>query len=319
MSRRFVVSWIGVFVRVGALIGFGVPIGLGALVGCVGPRDPLADLHPVVWLQEGAVNLRTCRWPTGSALAVGLEGDASPAEVSDLDRALAAWSGAGLGLEIERNRTGTSPQIVVRFLDEPPARDAGVLGTGIARADCRRKGPTSLFLERAEVEVSRQVGPDWRGRSRPITSDERLGVLVHELGHALGFVGHVRAAEGPLVAAPEAIRRVARRVREGRRLEAPGLRALYARASGTRLRRAALAAWQTDPLDAFLPLAQGARLDGPWMRSGDRVARIFWRLAQGDEVGFLVPDLPGVIEDPGRAIAIPDRALRAWLEAGAPH
>ncbi|MBW2395774.1 MAG: hypothetical protein JRG95_16060 [Deltaproteobacteria bacterium] len=291
---------------------------VGTLVACVGPRDPLADLHPVVWVQEGSVSLRTCRWPTGSVLAVGVEGEASANEDLDVNLALAAWSGAGLGVTLLRASEGRPAQLIVRFQGEPPTRDAGALGIGIARVDCRRKGPGSLLVERAEVDISRQVGPDWRGHMRPITPDERLGTLVHELGHALGFSGHVRAAEGPLVAAPEAIRRVGRHVRRGGRLEAPSLRALYAFPSGKSLRRVALAAWQTDPLDAFLPLAQGARLDGPWLRSGDRTARIFWRLANGEEVGFLIPELPRVIEDPSTAMAIPDRALRAWLEAGAP-
>ncbi|MCP5057881.1 MAG: hypothetical protein GY937_14345 [bacterium] len=289
----------------------------GSLVACVGPRDPLADLHPVVWVQEGSASLRTCRWPTGSVLEVGIEGDASANEETDLDLALAAWSGAGLGVTLTRASKEKAPPIIVRFQDEAPRRDAGALGVGIARADCRRKGPSSLLLERAEIEISRQVGPDWRDHTRPISADERLGALVHEFGHALGFAGHVRSAEGPLVAAPEAIRRVGRRVRRGRPLEAPEVRALYALPSGKSLRRVPLAAWQTDPLDAFLPLAQGTRLEGPWLRSGDRTARIFWRLSSGEEVGFLVPELPRVIEDPSRAMAIPDRALREWLAAGA--
>lgn len=286
---------------------------VGLLIACVGPRDPLADLHPVVWTQQGNASLHTCRWPTGSVVGVGVEGAPSSEEASDLDRALGAWSSAGLGLELRRVAPGQAHVLVVRFLDEPLTRDAGALGIGIASADCRRRGPASFVLEQAEVKISRQVGPDWRGQMRPIAPDERLGALVHELGHALGFAGHRRAAEGPLVAAPEAIRRVGRRVRRGAGFDAPGLRALYALPSGTNLRRAALAAWQTDPLDAFLPLARGAALQGPWLRSGDRYARIFWRLPNGDPVGFLVPDLPRAIDDPDALVVVPDRALRAWL------
>ncbi len=291
------------------------------LAGCVGPRDPLAGLHPVVWAEDGSVALRTCRWPDGASLAVALDGAPTRDERADLARALEAWSQVGLALELrmEAPDEEDAAPLRVRFRDEPPERDAGALGVGLATADCRRDGPGALVLDRARVEIARRVGPDWRGHFRPLSPDERLGALVHELGHALGFAGHARAGEGPMVAAPEAIRRIGRNVRRGGRLRAPGLRALYALPSGSLRRRVAVARWRTEAVDGFRPLARSTGLRGPWLRAGDRVARIFWRRPDGEPLGFLVPELRNVARDPQAIVVVADRALRRWLEAGAPR
>lgn len=288
---------------------------LGALtVGCLLPRAPLADLHPVVWAAHGQVGLHTCRWPDRAELVVELGEDAEPAEVDALDRAVRAWNDSELNVRMRRARGQEPGAIRVRFVDEPLRRDRGGWGAGRTVADCRRDPVGQFALEHAELEIARRVGPDWRGEFRLLETEERLGVLVHELGHALGHPGHVKAADGALVAAPEALRRLGRRVAAGRPLVEPALRRLYSLPSGSQIGGGPVDAWRTDVLDAFLPIAARFGLHGPWLRSGDVSARIFWKTEEGRELGLLVLRLPELRRNPSELLMIPESGLRAWLQ-----
>jgi len=303
------------------------PILVGAaLSGCATwAGDPLADLHPVVWAEGGVVSLHTCRWPDGAVVGLAIAEAASEPERVDARLAAEAWNRVGLGITLRVRASGeatsteaSGPLVVVSFEDVELQRAGRRGGAGLTLAECRRAGDGSLALAAARISVARSVGADWKGRTRDVEADERLGALVHELGHALGHAGHVRAIDGPLVAAPEAVARIGRRVRRGDPIDSAAMRALYGRPSGAVVARVDVERWRTEDLDALQALARGERWEGPWLRAGDALAEIVWRSAGGDELGVAAPDLESWRRAPGSIVFVPNEALRAWFRARRP-
>ena len=289
---------------------------LGA--GCASlAGDPLTELHPVVWLADAEVELLTCRFTTQDPIGVSLDADASEEETQALDRALAAWERAGLGVRFLRvPRDGA--QIHVVFAAGPLARADGSSGAGRARADCLLTlGPegqaAGVQMVVARVEIAREIGPNWKGKMQPLTPDERMGTLIHELGHALGYQGHVRRGEDAMRGTPESIRRMGRAVAGGAAVQSGALQALYALPTGTRLQAVPVDRWQTHNVDRMARVAAAEGLAGPFLRAGDAAARIFWRGAGDKEYGFLVPEIEEVARDPQAALALPEARTRAVL------
>lgn len=267
--------------------------------------------RPYVWAAEGRVELLSCRWTLEDPIGVTLVGSATAEEEHALDAALRAWERALPGLRLLRTGAGS---IRVSFLDAPVARADGTLGTGRTVADCRLDvAGARAALVAASVEVARRTPPDWRGRERALSAEERTGALVHELGHALGVAGHAHAAGDPLSADPDAARRAGARALMGEPLASPSLAALYARAPGERLASAEVEPWRTLELDRLAKLARASQLDGPYLRAGDVVGRIFWRDERGREWGFLVAALAQLARDPTQLLLLPEANTRGAL------
>jgi hypothetical protein len=165
----------------------------------------------------------------------------------------------------------------------------------------------------ASIDVARRTPPDWRGRDRPLTPEERTGALIHELGHALGVAGHAASSEDPLAASPEAARRAGARALAGAPIASPSVAALYAQAPGEVLASAPLEEWRTIELDRLARLAEAHQLDGPYLRAGEAVGRIFWRDGQGREWGFLVAGLAQLARDPTQLLLLPEASTRGAL------
>jgi len=269
--------------------------------------------RPYVWASEGRVELLSCRWTLDDPIGVTLAGSATPEEEHALDAALRAWEATLPGLRLPRAGAG-SASIRVSFLDAPVPRADGTLGSGRTVADCRLDAAGArAALVAASVEISRRTPPDWRGRERTLSPEERTGALVHELGHALGVAGHAAAADDPLGAGPEAARRAGARALAGESLESPSLAALYARAPGERLASERVEEWRTAELDRLAKLANAHELDGPYLRAGDAVGRIFWRDERGREWGFLVAALAQLARDPTQLLLLPEANTRGAL------
>jgi hypothetical protein len=306
-----------------------VAIGLAVLTACGGlwdvgaleQRHPglaargagaLRDAVPYPLPLSGRLTLFLCRWDTESPLSVSLPPDASSAERSLLELALGAWEGTEIGIEFEVARDGASAQdIEIRFSERESAY------TATTRAECAvdpDAGETRDVL-RAEIVFARislrRSDRDALGRSVPLSDAEILGSALHELGHALGYQGHARRGATVMRSSVDHVRRVGRRVLEGRDFEDTGLEALYRVPSGTVVGRSDLPDGRTARIDRLRALAPQLGLTGPFVRVGDHAARIAWLDADGAAHGFLVEGLRDALSDPESLyLAADELALR---------
>ena len=223
-------------------------------------------------------------------------------------RVLDVWERMGLGLRfVEVPASGA--QLTLVAVDGSVKRDDGSQGAGRSITDCHLRGEGAAAraeLVHARVEVARAAGPGPLGKMHPLDANAWLGVWAHELGHALGYQGHVRRGDDPMRLEPDHQRFVGARIKAGEAVVSAALQALYAQPSGTLLGRSPLPAGRTDSLDEIHALARRADAVGPFLRSGDRSARIFWETARGREYGFLVLDFPDVLERPGKIVFLPE-------------
>lgn len=278
----------------------------------------LADVHPLVLPWHSQVHLLLCRWDTRTPLGVSLPVSAEPDELRALESALRAAERLGLGLRFEEVRADEAA-LVIELVDGPVQTAAG-MGAGRTVADCRvdlaslggAAGRVGAELVAARVELARSA-EDVRGLRVALSDEELAGAALHELGHALGFQGHVSRGETPLVRAVEVHRRLGARVLAGETPDEPSLRALYALPSGTLLASPAVSRWRTDLVDRMGALAAAEGLEGPFARVGDTAARVFWRDASGREYGLQIPNLAETLRDPSRVLVIAEAATRAAL------
>lgn len=279
-----------------------------ATLACVAPAGAptLAGITPFVWPRAGQLTLMTCRFEPRLPIGFLLE-DATREEQTAAELALRAWEDAGLGLRFLA-APAEHAQLTIAFRDGPLARASGKPAAGRTIADCKLAGERAE-LAAARVELARGV-PAPRGGVRSPSREELLGTLVHELGHALGWSGHARRGDPALDAAPEVLRRTGAALLAGGSLDSPALRALYAMPSGEALARVAVTPAQTQLVDRLARLAAAHALDGPFLRTGDVAARVFWRDSHsGAEYGLQ-------ILDPARLLRAPE-SLRVAPEARA--
>lgn len=246
----------------------------------------LGDLSPHFWIAGDELLLFHCGWPLDRPVRVEVAG-ASPSESELVDRALAALAGAVHGLDFERSDSlGAGPGIRLSIVDvpEPEAGDRGIPPSGEATVDCRvdepfgaARGEGSLRaqLERASVWVLRSRY-DWLGRVVPLTELELLAVVLHELGHAVGFPSHAEGGATLMRAVPWEVTVQVRPVLRGEPLRDPTLAALYHLPSGSVLGRmpAGAAAAATARVFGDLSRRQGW---GPIRsRAGQNTAEVWW-------------------------------------------
>jgi hypothetical protein len=271
-------------------------------------RDASPYPRPVFSEDGDYLELFLCRWPSGRTLRVALPPDATPDERALLDRALRAWDDGRLGVGL--TTADTPADVEIRFA-------AGGDGsawprTALTGADCRADGPGSM--DRARIWLDR-ANLDLLGRPQPLTPEEFLGAALHELGHALGYQGHGVSGPSVVVREVDRVRRSGAAVLAGRPLRDPSLRALYALPPGVVVGRIALDREEAGLLRSLAARARPRGYDGPYVRVGDRSARLFWRGPDRDEVGVVIPRWSEVVRHPDRLRLVVDRAARRWLAA----
>jgi len=296
--------------------------------GTGAPAAPTAldALTPYLLPTRGVLVAFTCRWDPSLPLGVSLPPDASPEEQALLESALRAWEGTGIGVRfvpVPRHQAA----IDVSFIAST-GTEANVPGTefaGQTLADCRVRGGEEAWrtadrldaeLVLASIRLMRRSPKDWRGHDRPLSPEELVGAMLHELGHALGYQGHVRGVRGVMGVEREIVARVGRRVLAGEGLGASAVKRLYALPSGTVLRRSPVSAVRTEPADALAALGAARGLAGPFARVGDREARIFWVEPGGSELGVQVPEPARTLGAAERLVVLVEPKARSALRGG---
>lgn len=285
------------------------------------PGHRLGDIHPYLLPADAHVTLLTCRWDVDEPIRVSVAADASGAEREAIAAVLAAWEGAGLGVRFEPVEAGPA-EIEIQFADGAVETAAGP-DSGNTVSECgipplgrlavgARVAGAALVASR--IQVARAVGPDLRGVSRPLAPDELRGILLHEMGHALGFHGHARHGETVMVRELERVTAAGRRVGRGEPFSDATLAALYALPNGAVLAREAVARWRTEAVDRMGRRAAAEGSEGPWLRVGETGARVFWRDAGGEQ-GFVVVNLREALRDPARTLVVAEPRTRRTLSA----
>jgi hypothetical protein len=276
------------------------------------PGSHLSETTPYLLPGSGSLTFFLCHWDASRPIPVALPPDASAGEVQLLTRALRAWEDAGLGVHFVPVAPGAAA-LVLAF-----APDEGA--DGRTRADCRiAQGAgegrvLAAQLVRAEVDLRRSTRPDVRGHTRPLSEAELMGITVHELGHALGFQGHVQR-DSIMARDRDEVTRHGRRALRGGPWEEPTLRALYALPSGTVLSRVSVSPYRTERFTTLAALAEERAMAGPFARVGDGEAQLFFVTRTGEELGVEILAPAELVKHPERLALLPEPAARHLLES----
>jgi hypothetical protein len=283
------------------------------------PGQRLGDIHPFLLPAAGRLTFFLCRWPDDATISVSLPRDVTPVERHAIETALQAWEGAGIGVRFATLEGG--PAAIEIELEDEVVTGAGE-DTGNAVVDCQ-VAPLSAQgagdevaearLVSARLRIARKTNADMIGNLRPLTPAELTGAVLHELGHALGFEGHVHHGDTILVRETEQVEHAGKALLAGEPFEDPTVRALYRAPDGAVLARVPVEPWRTDLVDRMARLAEQHDLAGPFVRVGESGARIFWRDDAGREYGLLVPRLERLLYDPTQLLVIPEARTRRAL------
>lgn len=290
--------------------------GLAAVSG-----EHLDETTPYVFPRAGVITFFLCHWPPGD-IPVALPSAASPEEAAAIEAALRAWEGAGLGIRFQRVARGAEHLTIV-LEDGRVATSAGD-GAGVTVADCRleeRAGSSPAVaaeITGAVVRIARRAGKDFRHQDRALTQDEIAGIALHEIGHALGFQGHVSSGDTAMLRSGDDLMYRGRALMRGERISDATVRALYAVPTGTVVQRSPVPVARTEVIDRLAEAAARLRLRGPYLRVGDLDGRVFWRDAKGEEYGVAVVGVQRTLREPERLVLLPEPAAQALLGAGSP-
>jgi hypothetical protein len=282
----------------------------------------LADTPPHPLPVPGALQLVLCRWRLDRPLLVSLPPDASEREAELLSQALTAWEGAIPALHFEAGEL-TRTDLEIRFDESSVAvwspgasantiADCALSSEPAAEARDGRVGPALVW---ASIHL-RRVNLDIVAQAVPLADDELLGVMLHEIGHALGFAGHVAVGRSVMSATTETVRNVARKLMAGGALSAPSVEALYALDSGVVVGRVPLAARHTEMLGALSSAARLAGYAGPYSRVGGESARILWRRSGERSPAITIERWPDVVAGRADLVPRPSSAARRLLRDG---
>lgn len=252
----------------------------------------LTDALPFLALDAREAKLLLCRWPTERALRVSLPSDATPTERDHVMQALAAWAGAGLGIEFALSEPRQA-QIEIVFGDEASVALQRRAALTVAVCSIPQAGKVQLaharvHLRRREVNVL--------GELVPMEAAPFVGSAMHEIGHALGYNGHAALGASVMVRDVEVVKEIGQSVLDGQAYRDATLRALYRLPSGFVVGTRALTASSRallSELERDIERSSAERgWTGPLSRVGGRWARFFFLGSDAESAGLRVRDYP---------------------------
>ncbi len=329
----------------GIVASFSVGLVFAASIGCVplrggwdvdrvleeegisdrGPERRIGDMLPFPVLEGDRVGLIACRFPRGRVVRVrgggpGWEPDWGRAAVDAVARRIGSTA---IRLELE-DSVESVPIPEIEILATRGGDGSGPRGLGDTLGECDvsplagSPGRVRGRLVHAEIRM-RRWGWDRAGRPVVSTAEEWVGALMHELGHALGFSGHVARGDSILVRDQGILRKIGRGALAGRAGRDVPLAALYRLPTGRRLGarriREADRAWLTR-FERWRTRSREAAssIDAIRASVGDREAAIVWTLADGRQFRVRFPAWQAELRARGSISALPDDALARLLE-----
>lgn len=242
----------------------------------------LADTPPYFAIAGDRAWLFLCRFATDEPIDVAFPPDADARERGAIELALKGWSAAGLGVRFRAVET-TTQGITIRFAQA--IGDSTVKRAGYAASECGldwskmpiddANAPMPARLLRAEI-VLRRSHTDIGGNKIALSDDEFVGTALHELGHALGFAGHVATDRSIMTRSTDRVRRFGRELRAAGTLAAPTLLALYTLPSGARLGEWSVSKNAAGLFRKAKFYAAERGWSGPRIRVGERNASLVW-------------------------------------------
>jgi len=280
------------------------------------------------WVQ-GRLEAVACRWPSGSVIPVHVA--THSAHESRLAAALRAVDGQIEAVELVRpegfrwaGSDGPPTSGIGIVAADAETGSEGPLGSADTRVRCLVGAGSadagSVRGEVVEAEIRIRAGRvDAIGRVHVLKAEEWVGVLMHELAHALGFQGHPAVGDSVLVLARDVLRRAGRRALAEEPIGLGPLADLYALPPGRPLGIPALMPASRVWLDRISrQLAQraveGATVSGPWASVGDRAAQLEWWVDARQRLRVVFPGWARRLRAGEAIVAWPDRVTRAWLD-----
>lgn len=269
---------------------------------------------------EDGIALVACRFAGGNpSVSVDLQLDeAGDREARDVLESIEDGL-SSLRLDVVPQAEMPAGPVGIRIREASGMASEGPRGLGDTLATCEIPEQGSMedrenaFLVGAEVTMRRTLENAVEVQVA-VLPEEWAGALAHEMGHALGFQGHVRRLRSPMSLDQDHLRRIGRSIRAGRRVEFPALSGLYALESGQHLGARALSettlVWQSR-IEAVVAGQPHRRFS----RVGDRGAELEWRLENGPGFFLRFPYWVEQLESRAALLALPTRETRRLLDS----
>jgi len=284
----------------------------------------LGDLIPYPVPAAEGVELVSCRWRTNAPIRVRLhlEGE----RLAWAQRAIESLSAGTPGIELATesasqvapgaDRGFTAANVIEVFDVDPDEADHPVgVGDTLVACDVSR-GADSAFGTPTLAEIRmRSFVVNQLDEVVPVSAEDWTGALMHELGHALGFQGHLRNGPSILVRDQSALRRAGRDALAGDAWRDETLEALYRLEPGRVLGRRSLSKESQRWVRAAEQRAAGKDRPhtGPRAKVGDRHGQIEWMTGEGDVLRLHLPFWSRQLRAGDAIVAFPGTRTRSVL------
>ena len=284
----------------------------------------LGEMVPYPVPDSSGIDLVSCRWPSESPIRVrlNLSGDrldwASRA-IESLSRGMPSLDLEVEGRNLEKDFEGL-PSRRIEIFERDVSGGDGPMGVGDTLLICDVSMRTNASFGtpiRAEIQMRSSVMNQIDERV-VVSAEDWTGALMHELGHALGFQGHLRSGRSVLVRDQSHLRRIGRQVLAGEPWFDETLEALYRLEPGQLLGRRKLSSeslrWlnRIEQYRSHSAKASDAG-SGPRASVGDRHGRLEWMLEGGVRLRLHFPFWSRQLQSRAPVVAFPGTDTRDAL------